>query len=321
MGGVVAFLKRLEAAVPDRLRPGWELARRTVEDTFDDRVPGLAAEAAFFALLSLFPMLLAVVGSIGYVADAFGATADVRGRLETLPAPFVSPETQQIYRQVIGSIFEESRGGIVSFGLLVALWGGSRAVNVYLRTVTIAYDLEPPRSRWQRRALAFGLTLAGTVLAVVVVPGLVLGPRLIGYVLPDLIPVAAPEWLVDSSFYLVMAVLVVAVLATFYHVAVPLRTRWRLDLPGAVLAMVLWLVGAAALRAYIAFTFRARDSFYGPFATPLVVLLWLYVTALAVLLGAELNAEIRRMWSSAAAPSGVDGRSADPSSGPRRSAP
>lgn len=299
---MVAILRRLEAALPDRLRSGWELGRRTVAETLDDRVPGLAAEAAFFALLSLFPMLLAVVGSIGYVADAVGATAEVRGRLEILPAPFVSPETLQSYREVIAAIFEEGRGGIVSFGLIVALWGGSRAVNTYLRTVTIAYDIASPRSPWRRRALAFGLTVAGTALAVVVVPALIIGPRLIGYIIPDLIPVAAPEWLVDSAFYLVVAALLVALLATFYHVAVPLRTRWRRDLPGALLAMVLWLVGAAGLRTYVAFTFRAADSFYGPFATPLVVLLWLYVTALAVLLGAELNAEVRRMWPSAVRP-------------------
>jgi membrane protein len=105
--------------------------------------------------------------------------------------------------------------------------------------------------------------------------------------------VAAP--LAAVVHWLLTAALAVALLATLYHVAPPRWTPWRRDFPGAVLALVLWVAGAVLVRTYVEWTIASDDT-YGPFAAPIVILLWLYFTAFAVLLGAELNAEIERMW-------------------------
>lgn len=92
-----------------------------------------------------------------------------------------------------------------------------------------------------------------------------------------------------------MAVLVLVGLATIYHLGVPWHTPWRRDLPGALLAMALWLTAAAGLRAYLEFSVQ-DDAAYSQVAVPIAVVLWLYLTALAVLLGAEVNAAIEKMW-------------------------
>ncbi len=96
-------------------------------------------------------------------------------------------------------------------------------------------------------------------------------------------------------FWPAIVVLVLAGLATLYHVGVPWRTPWRRDLPGAVLAMALWLLASAGLRIYLTVTVH-KGAIYSQLAVPIAVVLWLYITAFAVLLGAEFNSEIERMW-------------------------
>jgi membrane protein len=92
-----------------------------------------------------------------------------------------------------------------------------------------------------------------------------------------------------------VALISLALLATLYHLAVPVRIPWRRALPGAVVALVLWLVGSTLLRMWLEWAFRSTAT-YGPLSAPVAVLVFLYLTALAILIGAELNAEIDRMW-------------------------
>jgi len=128
----------------------------------------------------------------------------------------------------------------------------------------------------------------------VLLPLLILGPSEIVDVFPD-------RWhhvvrAVTTIGYWPVAVLVsLALLATLYHQAVPVRTPWRRALPGAVVAVLIWVVGSAVLRAWLEFAFR-RTATYGPLSAPVAVLLFLYLTALAILFGAEINAEIDRSW-------------------------
>jgi membrane protein len=161
--------------------------------------------------------------------------------------------------------------------------------------LTIAYDLEDHRARWKQRASALGLTVVATVVGLVALPLLVLGPGF-GAVLGAQIglnPVLDVAWRI--SYWPVAAVIATALVASLYHFATPWATRWRRDLPGAALAMAVWLAGTAALRLYVRGS-AVSDEVFAPLAGPLVLLLWLYVSAFAVLLGAELNAEIEKTW-------------------------
>lgn len=283
---------------PGPVQQAWRLIDRTRREVVDDRVPGLAAEVALFTLISLPALMLVVLGSLGFIAHALGpdGSAELQRIVYDLPRSFLSSRTYDAYADLAGRVLERGRADVISIGALLSLWTGSRAVNRYLETITIAYDIEERRAGWRRRLLALGLTLAGLLGAVAVLPLLVLGPRLIEWIAP---PAAAQPTLdlLGLLYWPGIGLLVLAALASLYHVGVPWSTPWRRDLPGAVLAMTLWLLASGALRAYLALSVR-DDAVYRQLGTPIAVVLWLYVTALAVLLGAELNAEIEKMWPS-----------------------
>ncbi|MDZ7885036.1 MAG: YihY/virulence factor BrkB family protein [Mycobacterium sp.] len=283
------------ARLPRPARQACLLIVRTGRNSAADRVPGLAAEAALFTLISLPALLLAIIGSLGFVAAALGpeGTAEMRTLVLGIPGSFLSDRTYDSYEHSVDAVLTGTHGGVVSLGVIVSMWTGSRAVNRYLETMTIAYGLAP-RPAWRRRLLALCLTVGALLGAVAVLPPLVLGPDLVRWLMPD---TAADTTLrmLNALFWPAVALLALAGLATIYHVGVPWRTPWRRDLPGAVLAMALWLMASAALRGYLALTVQ-NDAVFGQLAVPIAVVLWLYITAFAVLLGAEFNAEIERMW-------------------------
>ncbi len=302
----MTVLDRFERwALPDsgasgKLADTRRLVVRTAVDSMDDHLPGLAAEMAFFIVLSLPPLLLAVLGSVGFVVGDLPASElnRLQDQILSFLNAFLSESTvDEVLRTPVENLLREGRSDILSVGIVLTLWSASRATNVLLRTVTTAYDLEDRRAGWKRRLLALGITLAGIVLAVVVLPLLAVGPRLLGSALE-----AAGFGSELVRFWGVVywggvAVLAVSALTWLYHVAPGWYTPWRRDLPGAVLALVVWLLASWALRVYTAELagFTADDAFRG-LAAPLVLLLWVYVSAIAVLLGAELNAEIERLW-------------------------
>ncbi len=276
------------------------LVVRTVRDSAEDRVPGLAAEAALFTLISLPALILVVLGSLGYVAGTLGpaGAAELDRLVFSAPQTMLSSGLYDAYERIARQVLANGRADVIGFGLLVGLWTGSRAMSRFLETIAIAYDLPSGRARWKQRVLAFVLTVAGLLGAVGLLPLLVLGP--------DLWHVLAPEGLADATlaafgwaYWPTMGALLLAALATLYHVGVPWHTPWIRDLPGAALALALWFAAAGALRAYLALTQATTvgDSVvYQQLGTPIAVVLWLWVSSMAVLLGGELNAEIEKMW-------------------------
>jgi membrane protein len=296
--------RKLIARSPRRLHVPIELAVRTIDDTFHDRAPGLAAEVAFFVLLSLPPLLLTLLASIGAVGNAFGADwrADVGDAIRSASQIVFSADTGGIIDRTVDALLQESRGSVIGIGLLLTFFSASRALRVITTAITLAYDLESTRKPWQQRLWGLGLTLGALIVGLVVVPVLVAGPGLGAAVSEQVggVPGLAALWRI---LYWPGAVLVLTLLITvLYHLAAPWWTPFHRDLPGAVLAMLLWLGGTVALRAYAAQVIEG-DALYEPIAGPLVVLLWLYVSGLSVLVGAELNSEIERMWPSIATPS------------------
>lgn len=291
---------------------GWRalptLAARTVRDSADDRILGLGAEVAFFILLSLAPALLAILGSLGFISNLVGGdlAVTVADQVVGVAGSFLTEETiEDFVRPTVERLLSEGRADVASVGIVLTLWAASRATGRMIEAVSIAYDQVDHRSIWRRRLLAFGLTLGTMLGVVVVIPILIAGPRVLE-ALTDPLGISqliATVW--RFLYWPVVALLGAGLLAGFYHVAVPIKTAWRRDLPGALLALVLWLLGGLALRvyAYVAIS----DTTYGPLAAPVVLLLWLFVTALAVLVGAELNAEIEKMWPSGAEEKGEEG--------------
>ena len=266
----------------------------TVSTCFHTRVTGLAAEAAFFALLSLPPLLFALAGSIGYVFDSFSPTqvGDVRRSIVDITSRALTPQTvDTVVRPMLDDVFEGGRFEVVSVGFVLALWSGSRALNVLVETITIMYGLGGHRGVVTTRLLSFFLYLMGLLTGVVTIPLVVAGPRLVARVVPSQLD------LLTELYWPIVVVLCICFLATLYHVSVPVRTSWRFNLPGAALTMTIWIVGSYLLRWVLTrTTAESSTSIYGPLAAPIVVLLWLYLLSIAVLIGAALNAAFDRLW-------------------------
>lgn len=286
--------RRAIDGTPAPLRPAVELIVRTADDSFHDRVPGLAAEIAFFALLSLPPLLLTVLGGIGQIGRLLGRNLRDNVR-ETIvsSAKLIQGDTAETLETYLVETLGPEASSIIGLGLLVTLISASRVFRVVSTAITIAYDLEATRPAWKHRLWGFVITVGGVLTAMVVGPLLIAGPEggetassLLGGV-----PGLAEVW--AFAYWPAAAAVVTTLLAVLYHVAAPWTTPFRRDLPGALLAMVLWLLGTVGLRVYVG---QAIGESYGFIATPLIILLWLYVSAFAVLLGAEFNAEIEKMW-------------------------
>lgn len=272
------------------------LAWRTMREARDDRVLGMAAEAAFWALLSLPPLALALLGLVGYVGDLLGPLTirEIRDDVLNAAGQVLTPNAMDgVVRPLVERMLSQGHGELVSFGFFVAFWSGSAAMSRYITTITIAYDMAELRRVWTTRLLAFVLNLGAIAAGAVLLPVLVVGPDLLVRLAPGSVTPATAAFLY-GAYWPVAGILSVCALATLYHVGVPVRTPWHRDLPGAVVAMALWVAGSFALRTYL--TSSLRETEYGPLGAPIAALLFLYITALAVLIGAELNSEIDDLW-------------------------
>lgn len=271
----------------------------TAREFWADRVLGLSAEAAFWALLSLPPLLLAVMGSIGFLGGLLGpdTVTDVQRVILDGARRVLAPNAvSNVVAPAVSGVLEAGRLDVVSIGFVLSLWSGSTAMSTYVNTITIAYDLRDYRSAIRSRLLALGLYLGAVVVGIVILPALVLGPTLIVRLSPAAAR-ASTRSLTTILYWPTVVCGCLALLATLYHLAVPVRTNWWRALPGSILAMICWLVGSIGLRWYVGLVVRASSA-YSSLSATIAVLLFLYVTALAVLLGAEVNAEIDRLWPS-----------------------
>jgi membrane protein len=274
------------------------LVARTAKNSGEDRVLGLGAEVAFFSLLALPPSILAILGGVGFVAEYLGSDVvmRVRSRVLSLASNFLTPDTvAEAITPLVDNVLEAGRFDIISVGLVVALWSASRATNVTLEAVRIAYDIKQKRAIFRRRMLALGLTVSGVIVAIVILPLLVVGPRLGGMIAEPFGQSELLESILRGLYWPVAALVGISFLVTLYHLALPERTRWSHDIPGAIVAAALWIAGGSALRLYATWNIGVGTT-YGSLAAPIIILLWLYATAVSVLIGAELNAEISRMW-------------------------
>lgn len=284
--GLISYARRAA-------RVSWTLLSQTVGTCLRYRVTGLAAEGAFFAILSLPPLIFGLAGSIGYLANRFDVETidEMKGQIVDLAGQAMTAES--VNAVIVPTIENVLNGGgrldVVSIGFLIALWSGSRALNVFIDTITIMYGMGGRRGIVRTRMLSFTLYCAALLIGVVVLPLVLAGPKAVSSLLPDRLDV------LNQLYWPVVIVLSAGFLNTLYHLAVPVRTPWISDLPGSALALTIWILGSFLLR-WTLQTTVGGTSIYGPLAAPIAVLLWLYLTAIAVLIGAALNATMDRLW-------------------------
>lgn len=280
-----------------------DLARRTVVKAWNDNVVGKSAEAAFWQMLALPPLLLGLLGSLGYVLDWF-ATATIAAVeqkiLQLSRTIFADNVVNQIIAPTINDILSQGSGAIVSVGFVLSLWAGSAGLATLLDAITQAHDQYRVRNYLWQRTFSMLLYIVALIGAVLVLPLLAIGPGLI----PQLFPAAARPTiaeLISVFYYPTLAILIVIGLATLYKVALPRMHPWHRALPGALLAMGVFLASTSVLRLYIRWV-TSTGYTYGALAAPIAFLLFSYLIALAILLGAQFNNATDEMWPPRARP-------------------
>jgi membrane protein len=260
-----------------------------------DRIFGMSAEAGFWGLVSLPSLALAVFGAIGYLSGVIGPTGVARIHDDVLRAArdLLSPTTvTDDVAPLVQDTLRQGHVGVLSVSFIISLWSGSACMSAYVNTITVAYGMRGVRGAVRSRIVALGLYLLAVVAGIALLPALILGPEEI----TDLAPESARSTvrhIVSAAYWPGVVVGSVLVIATLYRLCLPLRVRWRAHLPGAVLAMSIWLGGSVLLRSYVSEKLRNTNLSYGALGAPVAALLFFYVTALAVLVGAELNAALR----------------------------
>jgi membrane protein len=274
----------------------WRLTRETVSICMRYRVTGLASEAGFFALLSLPPLVLGLFGGVGYFGRAMGRdnVQALQDKITDLASKVLTTSTvASAITPTLNDVFKNGRADLISIGFVLSLWSGSRVLNVFVDTISIMYGQSGVRGIVRTRALSFSLYVASLIVGVVIFPLVILGPVLLGDILNG-----HAEFLLFLYWPLV-TILTIASLSSLYWISTPRRTSWVRNVPGATLALVIWLGASVVLRWFLGASVGPRStSIYGPLAAPIVVLIWLYFLAIAVLIGAALNAATRALWPS-----------------------
>lgn len=266
---------------------GWrELLTRTAKETSADNGLGLAAQLAYYFFLALFPTFLALLALASFF-PLHNFTDQVTNAL----GRFAPPEILSLIREQMTNLSGEGHGGVLSFGFLAALWSSSAALVALVDALNRAYDIEEARPWWKVRLTAIGLTIGLAVFALAAFTLVVAGPELAEGVASrfGLGPAFAWTWKI-VQWPLAFALVAFAV-GLVYYFAPDAEQEWVWITPGALLATTLWLLGSLAFRFYV-MNFTSYEESYGAVGGVIVLLLWFYMSGLAIIVGAEMSAEI-----------------------------
>ncbi|MEE2032404.1 YihY/virulence factor BrkB family protein [Rhodococcus chondri] len=284
-----------------RLRRAWrrcgQVLGHTAEKAWDDSIFSKAATAAFWQTLSLPPLLLGLLGSLGYVGGWFGPdTVDIiiSKTVTFTRTAFSESVVDQIIQPTVEDVLSRGRADVMSLGFVLSLWAGSSAIATFIDSIVEAHGQQDHRHPvWQR---LFGLLLyvIFLILAVFTLPLVALGPTLIGRLLPE-------SWydlgsrILDPFYYPAVGLLLLVGLTTLYKVALPKSLPWHRLLGGALLAGAFFLAASVGLRWYLKAVTETGYT-YGALAAPIAFLLFTFFLGFAVVLGAEFNATIQEFW-------------------------
>jgi membrane protein len=272
-----------------------ELLTRTVRETQSDNGLGLAAQLAYYFFLSLFPAVIVLLA----LASFLPATDLLAGVVSLLQG--VAPaEVVAIVREQLGKIAEARQGGLLSLGMVAALWSSSAAMVAIIDALNRAYDVKDQRPWWKQRATAILLTL-GVAAFIVISSVLVLaGPQIAEFLTDRLGFAAVFEWTWKIVQWPVAFALVVTAIGLIYYFAPDVDQDFVWITPGSLVATILWLAASLAFRFYVV-NFGSYNETYGAIGGIMILLVWLYLTGLVIIIGAEMNAEIEH-----ASPHGKD---------------
>ncbi len=257
----------------------------------------MSAQAAFWQTLSLPPLLLGLLGSLGYVGGWFGPDTieTIRsGIIEFAGGIFSDNVVDEIIQPTVNDVLARGRGELISLGFVLSLWSGSSAMSSFVDSINKAHDQHNVRNTVWQRVFALNLYIGFLVVSIFTLPLVALGPTYINEIIPDSWHPVSTD-LVDFGYYPAVGVLLIVALTTLYRISLPKPLPWHRLAPGAVLAAVVFWCSSAALRIYLG-TITETGYSYGALATPIAFLLFTFFLGFAIVIGAQFNAAVQATW-------------------------
>lgn len=273
---------------------GWAFGKQVAAEWSKDRVGGLSAEIAFFALLGFFPTVITLAAALGSADAILGE--HVAGDVET----WLVDQMVNVFggdnslEETVRELFRGGNSGAFTVGALIALYAASRGFTAVVRALDVAYDHDHLRGWLSTRLVGLGLTLITVLVAALVLLLIVVGPLLgEGNEIADDLGVSSWfatlwDWVRWPLVFLVLVVWA----ATVYHVAPNHSSPWRTELPGAAVAAVWWSVVSLGFSTYLSLASSGANAIFGLLGGAISLLFWLYLMSMGLLLGAEINSII-----------------------------
>ncbi|PLR81211.1 ribonuclease [Bacillus canaveralius] len=271
----------------DKLMP---FVKKLGKEIKDDRVTGLAAEQAYYYMLSIFPMIILLLSLLPYLSID---PEEAIGFMQTV----MPGETANVFQENIVEIISKPNGGLLTFGIVGTIWSASNGMRAFIRAMNTAFDVEETRSFIKARLVSIGLTF-GLILTLIIALMLpVFGDVIIDFLnsylnIPEQIEILfrVLRWVIAISVMIV-------ILAVLYKVAPNKHYPFKHVLPGAIFATVVWQLISLGFSFYLNH-FANYSATYGSLGGVIILMLWLFLTGLALVLGGEINAIYHRSHSS-----------------------
>ncbi|HWP46720.1 MAG TPA: YihY/virulence factor BrkB family protein [Candidatus Limnocylindrales bacterium] len=286
------FEVRKRTSLKEQLKEVWrlgglskvELLRCLVKKVQKHDCLGSAAQLAYYFLFALFPFLLFLTSLLGYVP-----VPDLMDRILELLAKVVPEEALKLIQDHIRDLVSNPRGGLLSFGILTALWASSSAMTAIIETLHRAYGVQEGRPFWKVKGTAILLTLGLSILLITATILLIFGPQIGSWMVSSIGLGSIFEVTWTILRWPVIFMFLILAMAMIYYFAPDVEQEWKWITPGSVFAVIGWLITSLGFSYYVSH-FGSYNKTYGSIGAVIVLLTWMYLTGFFILVGGEINA-------------------------------
>ena len=263
------------------------LGRRTYRQIENDEVLARSAALSYYFIFALFPMLFFLVALMGIFAQSH----DLQGKLFSYAGRFMPPDTMGLLQKTLQEIANKTSGLKLAFGAVLALWSASGGVSSVMDALNRCYNVKDSRSYFKQKLISIGLTIAISILIIVALVMVIYGGDIAQFVgdRTGLSDITIRVWQVAqwtlAFFFVVLS------FALLYYWGPDVEQQWQWITPGALVGVIVWLAASVSLRVYLHY-FNNFSKTYGSLGAVILLLLWLYISGMAILIGGEINSEI-----------------------------
>src|ERR671913_244494 len=273
-----------------------QLVKRVIAEVQKDNCAVYAAALAYYFLFALFPFFLFLTALLGYLP-----IPNLMDQIIGLLAQVMPGEALSLVKENVAKLVSQQRGGLLSFGIVAALWTSSSALTGISDALNHAYDVEEGRPFWKVRGMAILLTVGLSIFLIASIILLMFGPQIGGWI-ADLVGLGrAFEIAWNILRWPVILILVITAVAAIYYFAPDVDQSWKWITPGSVLAVIIWILISLGFSFYVN-NFGSYDKTYGSIGAIIVLLTWMYVSGFVILVGGEINAELEHASAEGKAP-------------------